>query len=236
MTSKRRGFTLIELLVVIAIIAILAAILFPVFAQAREAARKSNCQSNLKQVGIGMFMYAQDYDEMLAPNRITEQTSWNCICCWGGGNFDNWKTLIQPYIKNYGLFKCPSNPNKDQRDESRDVNNRQSYAINGALFPSLLGGQQGGTALAQLEYPAQTMFVLESWAGCSDLGWWAPSWGMPCLHNKKMTYLLGDGHVKNLSITQTKAPTRTAAPGDWNDFWWATNNDVNINVTIPNCL
>ena len=65
--DRQSGFTLIELLVVIAIIAILAAILFPVFAQARENARKSNCQSNLKQIGTGILMYAQDYDEVSPP-------------------------------------------------------------------------------------------------------------------------------------------------------------------------
>ena len=64
---RKRGFTLIELLVVIAIIAILAAILFPVFAQAREAARKASCQSNLKQIGTALLMYSQDYDEMMTP-------------------------------------------------------------------------------------------------------------------------------------------------------------------------
>jgi prepilin-type N-terminal cleavage/methylation domain-containing protein/prepilin-type processing-associated H-X9-DG protein len=98
--SGRRGFTLIELLVVIAIIAILAAILFPVFAQAREAARITSCASNMRQLSLGVLMYTQDFDETLpmvtnyaaatnAPDRV-------------------WTNTVQPYVKNTGIFLCPS--------------------------------------------------------------------------------------------------------------------------------
>lgn len=97
---KHRGFTLIELLVVIAIIAILAAILFPVFAQAREKARQISCVSNGKQMGIGLYMYAQDYDEHL-PRVYTATNGVN------NGPRD-WKDDIQPYIKNRQVFVCPS--------------------------------------------------------------------------------------------------------------------------------
>src|SRR5436853_425232 len=88
---KRRGFTLIELLVVIAIIAILAAILFPVFAQAREKARAISCLSNLKQIGLGALMYSQDYDEKF-------------FCGWGSGGGPEpgiivWRVAILPYVK-----------------------------------------------------------------------------------------------------------------------------------------
>src|SRR5918995_6164220 len=82
---KRRGFTLIELLVVIAIIAILAAILFPVFAQARSTARKAACASNLKQIGLAFTLYAQDYDELLVPHWINSS------------GIPDWKTLLDPY-------------------------------------------------------------------------------------------------------------------------------------------
>ncbi len=91
--DERSGFTLIELLVVIAIIAILAAILFPVFAKAREKARQSSCQSNLKQLGLAVTQYAQDYDERYPLT-------------WGGGFF--WRDNIAPYIKNTQVFYCPS--------------------------------------------------------------------------------------------------------------------------------
>jgi prepilin-type N-terminal cleavage/methylation domain-containing protein/prepilin-type processing-associated H-X9-DG protein len=97
---KKHAFTLIELLVVIAIIAILASILFPVFAQAREKARQTSCLSNMKQLGLGLMMYAQDYDETLM------QTTWEIP------NFKvHWSYVLQPYVKNVNIFACPSDPN-----------------------------------------------------------------------------------------------------------------------------
>src|SRR4030095_16663914 len=99
MKPCQRGFTLIELLVVIAIIAILAAILFPVFAQAREKARQATCLSNTRQIGTALMMYAQDYDETIVPNndQITGSTTTG-----------NWSDFLQPYIKNQQVFLCPS--------------------------------------------------------------------------------------------------------------------------------
>ena len=89
----KRGFTLIELLVVIAIIAILAAILFPVFARAREKARQTSCLSNVKQIGLGFTMYFQDYDETVPGARL---------------NIDGWTGMVTPYVKNEQIFTCPS--------------------------------------------------------------------------------------------------------------------------------
>ena len=93
----RSAFTLIELLVVIAIIAILAAILFPVFGRARENARRSSCQSNLKQIGLGILQYTQDYDETM-PQVSDSDTA-------GAGS---WRSAAQPYVKSKQLFRCPS--------------------------------------------------------------------------------------------------------------------------------
>ncbi|RYZ84667.1 MAG: DUF1559 domain-containing protein [Proteobacteria bacterium] len=95
--STFKAFTLIELLVVIAIIAILAAILFPVFGRARENARRSSCQSNLKQMGLGLLQYTQDYDERNAPANIPVP----------GGSIP-WVDLVQPYLKSIQIFNCPS--------------------------------------------------------------------------------------------------------------------------------
>src|ERR1700709_2606615 len=118
--SRRRGFTLIELLVVIAIIAILAAILFPVFAQAREKARAISCVSNEKQIGLGILQYNQDYDEMFPMNEYAR----------ANGSQMYWTDMVTPYIKNGtiiknwagdsqttgagGVFTCPSFPTETQ--------------------------------------------------------------------------------------------------------------------------
>ena len=101
---KTHAFTLIELLVVIAIIAILAAILFPVFAQARESARSTSCLSNTKQIALGQLMYAQDYDEIIIPWEIVDRSIYPIDVQLLGA----WTTLIQPYIKNQQILFCPS--------------------------------------------------------------------------------------------------------------------------------
>ncbi|GAB4458749.1 MAG: hypothetical protein OHK0029_20360 [Armatimonadaceae bacterium] len=109
------AFTLIELLVVIAIIAILAAILFPVFAQAREKARQTTCLSNIKQIALGLIMYAQDYDEAYSMNRSCNLVGpgggpANQTPCRVGDVALGWIDLTLPYVKNFGVFKCPSDP------------------------------------------------------------------------------------------------------------------------------
>jgi prepilin-type N-terminal cleavage/methylation domain-containing protein/prepilin-type processing-associated H-X9-DG protein len=107
---RDRGFTLIELLVVIAIIAILAAILFPVFAQARDKARQSTCLSNIKQLSLGVQMYAQDYDETLLFYPGSRNCSWRYICSTPAQPRDylNWWDVVLPYTKNNQIFDCPS--------------------------------------------------------------------------------------------------------------------------------
>jgi prepilin-type N-terminal cleavage/methylation domain-containing protein/prepilin-type processing-associated H-X9-DG protein len=98
---KRKGFTLIELLVVIAIIAILAAILMPVFAQAREKARSASCQSNLKQIGYAFRMYIDDYDGNFVPSWMYPN-GWSVCPRW------IWADYVQPYVKNWQVLVCPS--------------------------------------------------------------------------------------------------------------------------------
>lgn len=136
---KARGFTLIELLVVIAIIAILAAILFPVFARARESARASSCRSNLKQLGTGFMMYIQDNDEKLP--RI-----------WTGNNdirtgIVNWGSAIFPYVKNRQVYGCPS-----------DTNN-SVIGYNGNNF--IDAGE--GMKIAVMEASADCVVLMDGW-------------------------------------------------------------------------
>jgi prepilin-type N-terminal cleavage/methylation domain-containing protein/prepilin-type processing-associated H-X9-DG protein len=124
MKRVRAGFTLIELLVVIAIIAILAAILFPVFAKAREAARKASCQSNLKQIGTAIRMYVDDHDGIYVP-------TWSYPATWGVCPHWNWTDVVQPYVKNRQVFDCPSSV----RDNRTLYCNDARYACLGAGSP-----------------------------------------------------------------------------------------------------
>jgi len=121
---SRYGFTLIELLVVIAIIAILAAILMPVFAQARESARKASCQSNLKQIGTAVRMYVDDYDGVFI-GAYYYPGGWGTCPHW------TWTDVVQPYVKNRQVFDCPSSP----RDNRTLYCNDGRYACLGAGTP-----------------------------------------------------------------------------------------------------
>lgn len=139
MLSQRRGFTLIELLVVIAIIAILAAILFPVFAKAREKARQTSCMSNLKQIGLSIHMYTSDYDENMPMNYS------------GDGTVNlHWHDQVAPYSKNTQMFVCPSNP----------VPPQWSYAANNWVMSGSWGAMSN--SLGQVTAPAETMMVYDT--------------------------------------------------------------------------
>ena len=135
--TVRRAFTLIELLVVIAIIALLAAILFPVFARARENARKSSCANNLKQIGVSMLQYLQDSDEQYVPIRGGSGCPSAPCAYWA------WTDLMQPYLKNTQVYKCPST-------SSSIVT---SYTYNWNI---------GGKALAEVAIPAQVPTFMDS--------------------------------------------------------------------------
>jgi len=135
--SDRGGFTLIELLVVIAIIAILAAVLFPVFAKAREKARATSCVSNEKQLGLAFVQYVQDYDESYPVDT-------------NGGNYNGWAGELFPYVKSYNSFACPDDSTIVSGSRSVD-----SYAMNA----NLMAPGPNGTANAQLAYPKISQLV-----------------------------------------------------------------------------
>jgi prepilin-type N-terminal cleavage/methylation domain-containing protein/prepilin-type processing-associated H-X9-DG protein len=165
----RRGFTLIELLVVIAIIAILAAILFPVFARAREKARQSSCLSNVKQLNMGVVMYVQDYDERF-PLGFVNRSSFSDRYCWPGA--------IYPYVKNLQVFDCPSQSLKSRKHPEFGVyyKGSRSYGMNEYLCP------HSGTPplLADLDAPAETVTIGDITPNVAWLTWrmFPPSNGM----------------------------------------------------------
>ena len=158
---KRTGFTLIELLVVIAIIAILAAILFPVFARAREKARQSSCLSNLKQIGLAAVMYAQDYDERFVFGFTYYYDS-------GGTEWLAWfPNLLEPYIKNQQIFVCPSHKQSYSFEQPWGTM-YYSYGYNGLPDPGAsnkaLMGAGASSSLAEIEVPAGTIaFIDATW-------------------------------------------------------------------------
>ena len=170
-TARRSAFTLIELLVVIAIIALLAAILFPVFAQAREKARQTSCLSNEKQIGLAILQYTQDYDETLVPASMPSPLFPGSTFTFAYGV--DWPVLVQPYCKSIAIFNCPDDAGAEgifKQNSPAGVS--ISYAINGACldngYPNGLIGV-GGTidsnplprALADVNQVSSTILVGE---------------------------------------------------------------------------
>jgi len=183
----RKGFTLIELLVVIAIIAILAAILFPVFARAREKARQTSCLSDLKQIDLAILMYAGDYDE-----RLCIASNWNFLPI-GTGSM-RWYQAIEPYVKNVGVFNWPSNS---------DDRNYHSYGWNYQEFGE--GHSSGNftknpaTKLAAVDSPATTIIIGDTAYDTASSGTYLfrrHELRTTTVHNGGGNMALVDGHAK----------------------------------------
>ena len=199
----RKGFTLIELLVVIAIIAILAAILFPVFARAREKARQASCQSNHKQMATAMLMYAQDYDETMArrsmsPNlysQVTDDFNLNYLPPPTYGYwFQSWASLIYPYTKNAQIYIDPSTTFNSQGVA-------YGMPVAGLTPTGRITTFDGTVTLGSLTRPAETFMI-----GCKMGGGGAQYllstqyYALSNRHNEGANLSFCDGHVKWLKM------------------------------------
>ncbi len=201
----KRGFTLIELLVVIAIIAILAAILFPVFARAREKARQTSCLSNVKQLTLGVLMYAQDYDETMPYAVIGVM----------GGQMDFVLDIVGPYTKNTQINRCPSDATIGAVDLTAApfLMSRYSYIPNSDIMGLAITGVQvdAVTRLADIHKPAECIALCDGDLDESQLPAAMLIWP-DTRHNEMANYSFADGHAKS----QKEIPTGHNSAGAGN--------------------
>ena len=206
-STRSAGFTLIELLVVIAIIAILAAILFPAFAKARESARRVSCTNNMKQIGTAIMQYTQEYDEVMPRVNYTNASVPSAI----GGRM-TWDMAIQPYLKSTGIFRCPSDTGSALMDMSSWPGYSADVTRSYGMTPNT-----GGVALSVMKIPTSTVTIAErdsqffnfgsppnNWYYFSDVDWvgkgscFKDDPTKPYRHLGTSNYLFADGHVKSI--------------------------------------
>jgi prepilin-type N-terminal cleavage/methylation domain-containing protein/prepilin-type processing-associated H-X9-DG protein len=209
-----QAFTLIELLVVIAIISILAAILFPVFAQVREKARQAACLSNTKQIGLGLQQYVQDNDERVFFRASTSSAPYNTragvTVPASASNAQRWWNVIMPYIKSNQVFTCPSDPAPTpSKDANGNATINRSYIANAAAED---------LTLAQVDDPVETIVIMDKWdknsGGAVTDSWIEPQNGdfdpdyagdrtrlfkAGNRHQGRMNCVMFDGHAKALT-------------------------------------
>jgi len=208
-SRRHPGFTLIELLVVIAIIAVLAAILFPVFAQAREKARQITCLSNSKQLATATMMYVQDYDETFPMNLYLGFDQGPCV-------YTAW-TSIMPYSKNNQLYNCPSNPTAmdfppmiatigmpppcSTAPPLKYIGYMPNFGLMDWGDPSNMFGPDNGRpvkTLAQVEYPVETATWADSSATLPDAYFGLMDEPVQARHQNTLNACFADGHARNM--------------------------------------
>ncbi len=210
--TSRRAFTLIELLVVIAIIAILAAILFPVFARAREKARQTSCLSNQKQMALAAMQYLQDYDETF-PMSVYMAFRGNIPCAF------TFLSAIEPYVKNKQVYQCPSEPRALDIDAAFRLLGLPggecggftwaSYNFNYAVFEdgnnnNLTGANHAVVKLAEIQYPAETTLASDgNLAARSNCGFNLFDSPAQARHNEIANASYADGHAKTFKAKES---------------------------------
>ena len=228
MRSRSKGFTLIELLVVIAIIAILAAILFPVFARARERARQASCQSNLKQMALGVLMYMQDYDQCYPPLIEDHDPAVDTHIEWFFKIYSHdaqypFNTdvrpegLIHPYVKSKDLYVCPSWGASQTRPEL-------SYASNGHLYWKR-GHTPRPIAENMIPEPAAYVMLVDQ----NPEGWkygilYTAAWNRLSVpidrHSEMCNVAFCDGHVKATKAASFWGPPEVEIGRLYPDLTW----------------